>query len=141
LKLTSMSNAKLLLVDDDYQVLESMTDWLRSQGYEVATASSAAEAIRVCETSSFDLALVDVRLGKEDGFDLLEQCLRRWPSTQVIMMTGYGTPDMAVDAVRAGAFDYLTKPLIDDELLMAIERSLAQQKMLVENSQLKAELD
>ncbi len=136
-----MSNAKLLLVDDDYQVLESMTDWLRSQGYEVATASSASDAIRACEQTTFDLALVDVRLGKEDGFDLLEQCLRRWPSTQVIMMTGYGTPDMAIDAVRSGAFDYLTKPLIDDELLMAIERALSQQKMLVENSQLKAELD
>src|SRR5690606_33909352 len=115
-----MSNAKLLLVDDDYHVLESMADWLRSQAFEVATASSAPDALRACETSGFDVALVDVRLGKDDGFDLLEQILRRWPATQVVMMTGYGTPDMAIGAVRAGAFDYLTKPLIDDELLMAL---------------------
>lgn len=136
-----MSNAKLLLVDDDYQVLESMADWLRSQGYELDTAQSLADAVAACERTGYDLALVDVRLGKADGFDFLEQALRRWPATQVIMMTGYGTPDMAIDAVRAGAFDYLTKPLIDDELLMAIERALWQRKVLAENSQLKAELD
>lgn len=136
-----MSNAKLLLVDDDFQVLESMADWLRTQGYELDTARTVSEACKACESTGYDLALVDVRLGEDDGYDFLEQCLRRWPATQVVMMTGYGTPDMAIDAVRAGAFDYLTKPLIDEELLMAIERALTQRKVLTENSQLKAELD
>ena len=58
-----------------------------------------------------------MRLGDGDGFDLLEQCRRNWPAMQVILLTGYGTPDGAIEAIRAGAFDYLTKPLIDDELL------------------------
>jgi DNA-binding NtrC family response regulator len=136
-----MSNARLLLIDDDHQVLESMADWLRSQGYELDTARSCAEAFEACEAAAYDLAMVDVRLGEDDGFDFLEQSLRRWPATQVLMMTGYGTGDMAIDAVRAGAFDFLTKPLIDEELLMAIERALSQRKVLAENSQLKAELD
>ncbi len=136
-----MSNARLLLVDDDLHVLESMADWLREQGYELDTARSCAEAFAACEAAAYDVAMVDVRLGDEDGFDFLEQSLRRWPATQVLMMTGYGTPDMAIDAVRAGAFDFLTKPLIDEELLMAIERALSNRKVLTENSQLKAELD
>jgi DNA-binding NtrC family response regulator len=136
-----MSSAKLLLVDDDYQVLESMADWLREQGYELDTARNCREAFAACERSSYDLALVDVRLGNDDGFDFLKESLRRWPATQILMMTGYGTGDMAVDAIRAGAFDFLTKPLIDEELLMALERAMTQRKVLSENSQLKAELD
>jgi DNA-binding NtrC family response regulator len=136
-----MSSAKLLLVDDDYQVLESMADWLREQGYELDTARNCREAFSACERSSYDLALVDVRLGNDDGFDFLKESLRRWPATQVLMMTGYGTGDMAVEAIRAGAFDFLTKPLIDEELLMALERAMTQRKVLSENSQLKAELD
>lgn len=136
-----MSNARLLLVDDDFQVLDSMADWLRSEGFEVETARTCNEAYEACDTSHFDLALVDVRLGEEDGFEFLKQALKRWPATQVIMMTGYGTGEMAIEAVRAGAFDFLTKPLIDEELLMAIERALSQRKVLDENSLLKAELD
>ncbi len=136
-----MSSAKLLLVDDDYQVLESMADWLREQGFELDTARTATEAVKACESATYDLALVDVRLGDEDGFDFLRQSLRQWPAMQVLLMTGYGTGDMAVEAIRAGAFDFLTKPLIDEELLMALERALSQRKVLNENSQLKAELD
>ena len=136
-----MLNAKLLLVDDDYQVLESMAGWLRGLGYETDVARSCGEAFSTCEKNSYDVALVDVRLGEDDGFDFLQQAVRRWPGMQVLLMTGYGTGDMAVEAIRAGAFDFLTKPLIDDELLMAIERALSQRKVLTENSQLKAELD
>lgn len=136
-----MSNAKLLLIDDDYQVLESMADWLRDQGYDLDTARSCGEAIAACESNSYDLSLVDVRLGDDDGFSLLGQMQRRWPAMQVLMMTGYGTGDMAVEAIRAGAFDFLTKPLIDEELLMALERAVSQRQVLSENTQLKAELD
>jgi len=82
-----------------------------------------------------------VRLGDGDGFDLLEQCRRNWPSAQVILLTGYGTPDGAIEAIRAGAFDYLTKPLIDDELLMSVERALSQRNVITENSNLRAQLD
>ncbi len=136
-----MNAPRLLLVDDDYQVRESMSEWLGSKGYDVVPAPGPAGALAACETSQFDLALVDVRLGEHDGLDLLEQFVRRWPAMQVLMMTGYGNADSAVESIRAGAFDYLTKPLIDDELLMALERGLSQRKVLAENTQLKAELD
>ena len=136
-----MPDYSLLLVDDDRHVLDSMADWLRSQGYLVETATCYTDALERLHHNSFDLLLIDVRLGDADGFDLLEQVQRNWPGSQVLMMTGYGTPDSAIEAIRAGAFDYLTKPLIDDELLMAIERAISQQAVVQENTNLKSQLD
>jgi DNA-binding NtrC family response regulator len=136
-----MNKPSLLLVDDDRHVLESMGDWLKSQGYELDTAARYADALDQLRRKAYDLVLCDVRLADGDGFDLLEKCRRNWPAAQVILMTGYGTPDGAIEAIRAGAFDYLTKPLIDDELLMAIERAVSQRNVINENTNLKAQLD
>ena len=135
------NQASLLIVDDDHHVLESMIDWLRDQGFAVDASSGYTEALERLTNKSYDLLLCDVRLSDGDGYALLQESLKRRPETQVILMTGYGTPDSAVEAIRAGAFDYLTKPLIDDELLMAIERSLSQSEVLAENNELKQQLD
>ena len=136
-----MLNGSLLVVDDDRQVLESMTDWLRSEGLAVDAARGCVEAVELLSKNDYDLALIDVRLQDGNGFDLLEQIRRSKPSTNVILMTGYGDADSAVEAVRAGALDYLTKPLIDDELLMALERAFNQRQVMEENTQLRKELD
>jgi DNA-binding NtrC family response regulator len=136
-----MNKASLLLVDDDRQVLESMADWLREQGYQLDTANSYAAAKSILEKKSYDLVLLDIRLGDGDGFDLLAQCRQRYPGMAVILLTGYGTVDTAIEAIRAGAFDLLTKPLIDEELEMAIGRALQQRVVIEENKNLKAQLD
>jgi DNA-binding NtrC family response regulator len=136
-----MSKHSLLLVDDDRQVLDAMAEWLRAQGFELDTASGYADALERLRGKTYELVLADVRLRDGDGFDLLEQCRRNWPASQVILITGYGTADGAIEAIRAGAFDYLTKPLIDNELLMAIERALSQRNVLRENDNLRAQLD
>ncbi|HYO24472.1 MAG TPA: sigma-54 dependent transcriptional regulator [Lacipirellulaceae bacterium] len=136
-----MIQASLLLVDDDRHVLESMTDWLRTQGLQVDPARSIAEAIECLRRKAYDLLLVDVRLQDGDGHDLLEQVRRNYPHSQVILITGYGDAESAVEALRAGALDYLTKPLIDDELMMAIERACSQRRVIEENSQLRRQLD
>ncbi len=136
-----MKQGSLLIVDDDRHVLESMTDWLRSQGLTVDSSGGYVDALDKLRQKHYDLLLVDVRLQDGDGFDLLEQTRRNYPESQVILMTGYGEADAAVEALRAGAADYLTKPLIDDELLMAIERVSAQQQVIEENNQLRKELD
>jgi len=133
--------AQLLLVDDDRQVLASMADWLTDQGYQTDTAVSLSEGRAALARKTYDLALVDIRLGEEDGFELLAYCREHHPTLSVIMITGYGTVEAAVEAIRAGAFDFLTKPLIDEELLMAIERALSQRRMIEENKNLKAQLD
>ncbi len=132
---------KLLVVDDDPGVRDAMAEWLREEGYQTETAASYADALQQLREATFDLAIVDVRLGDGDGFDLLELCQRNWPQLQVILMTGYGTADSAVEAIRAGAFDYLTKPLLADELLMAIERAQSRNEVLQENCQLKQQLE
>jgi DNA-binding NtrC family response regulator len=136
-----MTKPQLLLVDDDRHVLESMSDWLRGQGYELDASAGYADALDRLRHKSFDLVLADVRLRDGDGFDLLEQCRRNWPASQVVLMTGYGSPDGAIEAIRAGAFDYITKPLIDNELLMTIERAISQRGVKQENDNLRAQLD
>jgi DNA-binding NtrC family response regulator len=136
-----MSKGSLLLVDDDRQVLESMADWLRDQGYELDVATGYAEALDAVSKNRYDLLLVDIRLGNDDGFDLLAHCKEHYPGLSVILITGYGTVETAIEAIRAGAFDLLTKPLLDQELEIAIERALKQRTVLEENKNLKAQLD
>ncbi|NOY30657.1 MAG: sigma-54-dependent Fis family transcriptional regulator [Planctomycetes bacterium] len=135
-----MNQGSLLLVDDDRQLLESMADWLRSQGLTVNTSTGYADALEQLRHKSYEMLLVDVRLQDGDGFDLLEQVRRNYPESHVVLMTGYGDADAAVEALRAGAAD-LTKPLIDDELLMCIERAFAQRQVIEENTQLRKQLD
>jgi DNA-binding NtrC family response regulator len=136
-----MKRGSLLLVDDDRHLLESMAEWLRGQGYRVDTAASQAAATAALARKRFDLMLADIRLGDADGFQLLVHCRELYPHVTVLMMTGYGSVDSAVEAIRAGAFDFLTKPLIDDELDLALQRALHQREVLAENEHLKAQLD
>jgi len=136
-----MKRASLLLVDDDRQVLGSMADWLREQGFQLDTASTFSEAIAAVGRKKFDLVLADIRLPDGDGFDILAHCRQHHPNMSVILLTGYGTVETAIEAIRAGAFDFLTKPLIDEELEMAIERALNQREVIEENKNLKAQLD
>ncbi|HUY90384.1 MAG TPA: sigma-54 dependent transcriptional regulator [Pirellulales bacterium] len=136
-----MKRPSILLVDDDRQILESMGDWLREQGFQVDTAAILPAAIEAIDKRSYDLALVDIRLGEDDGFDVLAHVRRTRPQTAVILITGYGTVETAIEAIRGGASDLLTKPLLDEELLFAIERALNQRKVIEENINLKAQLD
>src|SRR3954465_13954156 len=117
-----MKKGSLLLVDDDRHVLQSMADWLREQGDRGEGAAARAGAIAALGRKAFDLALVDIRLPDGDGFDVLAHCREQFPRMSVILLTGYGTVESAVEAIRAGAFDFLTKPLIDQELEVAIQR-------------------
>jgi DNA-binding NtrC family response regulator len=135
------AKTRLLLVDDDRPLAESMAQWLTGLGYEVLTAHSLATARRSLSGQRFDLLLLDLRLEDGDGFELIEYCRTRHPDMGVLVVSGYATPDTAVQALQAGAFDLLTKPLIDDELRAAIERALLRQQVEAENQRLKAELD
>ena len=136
-----MKRGTLLLVDDDRHVLNSMADWLREQEYDLDTAASVPEAVAAVDRRHYEVVLADIRLREGDGFEILEHCREHHPETAVIMITGYGTVESAVEAIRAGAFDFLTKPLIDEELELAIDRALNQQKVIEENINLKAQLD
>ena len=120
-----MSKGSILLVDDDLHVLKSTASWLKEIGFtvtEVAKLSTAQDAIH---RSRFDVVVSDIRLEDGEGFELLAESQKLDYALPVILFTGYGTLDTAVEAIRQGAFDFLSKPLMDDELLSAIERAVA----------------
>ena len=131
----------ILLVDDDRHLAESMGEWLREFSHQVSVVGSVQQAKQTLSSNPFDLVITDLRLGDGDGFDLIGYTRSRYPETAVLVITGYATPDTAVDAVRAGAFDLLTKPLIDDELTLAIQRAISQREITRENELLRKQLD
>jgi DNA-binding NtrC family response regulator len=137
----TMKTGTLLLVDDDRLVLDGMAAWLREQGYEVLAATGREQALAQLAQRRVDLVLADIRLADGDGFEILAHCRQHYPHTTVILITGYATVETGIEALRAGAFDLLTKPLIDEELAMAIDRALAQREVIAENRKLKAQLD
>lgn len=136
-----LSTISLLLVDDDHHLVQSMAEWLIDQGHQVATAETLDSARNQLSKQPFDVVLTDLRLGDDDGLDLISATQKQQPDAAILVMTGYATPDTAVHAVRAGAFDLLTKPLIDDELALAIDRAIAQQQIAKENESLRSQLD
>ncbi|WP_153557925.1 sigma-54-dependent transcriptional regulator [Roseimaritima sediminicola] len=131
----------ILLVDDDRYLAESMALWLSEQGHRVDTVGTLAAARAALQAGAYDLLITDLRLDDGDGFDLISYTKRRLPGCEVLVVTGYATPDTAIEAVRAGAFDLLTKPLIDEELLLAIDRARSQRAIQAENERLKQQLD
>lgn len=132
----------VLLVDDDRHLLETMGSWLATeQNYQVSIASNSSEALKFLSERQIDLALIDLRLGSEDGLELLSEVRKHYPDVVTLLMTGYATVDTGIEAIRAGAFDLLTKPLIDDEILIAFDRAMSQQQVLEENEKLKSQLD
>ena len=135
------NRGNLLVVDDDRDILEAIADYLRSFGHRTETASSCREALDRMKEYRFDVVVSDVNLPDEDGFQILEWAVKNAPDTSVILLTGYGTIESAVEAIRVGAFDYLTKPVIDEELHLTIQKALGQRKIIEENRHLKAQLD
>lgn len=136
-----MKSPSLLVVDDDRHLLESMAGWLTEQGYRVDAVANAASAKQKISQTAYDVVLSDIRLTEGDGFEVLAFCKQKRPASTVILMTGYGGPETGIEALRAGAFDLLTKPLLDQELEMSLQRALSQRKVVEENKNLRAQLD
>jgi DNA-binding NtrC family response regulator len=143
---------RVLIVDDDPIIAESLAEFLRSEGYDPATAHGGAEALETLEQAErqtgaapacrpFAIVITDVSMPGMDGMELLRRINKSHPGTAVLVLTGYGTIESAVQAVRLGATDYLTKPVVDDELRIALERAVRQQALLSENRALKEQLD
>ena len=138
----STPTASILVVDDEETIRTIVAEALSSQGHHVQTAGSSQQALHVCESTPFDLVLLDLKMpGAMDGIDLLTEIRRRWSSTVVIMMTGYGTLDSAITALRAGAFDYLTKPASIAQIIESAERGLAKQREEARRQQLIGHLE
>ena len=136
-----MDKAKILVVDDDKIILDSLCEYLRLEGYDTFAARSFNEAVRKMQLQSFSLVITDVNMPDGNGLELLAIIKQHHPQTVVIVITGYGSIESAVEAIKIGAYDYLTKPIVDDELQLAVERSVKQHSLMSENQSLRSQLE
>lgn len=113
----------ILVVDDSQDTLEMLQRNLASAGYEVRTAPGVAEAIRILDGMHVDLVITDLKMPKISGMDLIRHVRENYKETEVMMITGYATVEGAVEAVKTGAEEFLTKPFTDEELLSAVQRT------------------
>ncbi len=134
---------RILIVDDDPIVAESLEELLRASGYDVTSALSGPEALELISAAGRapDAIITDVFMPGMDGLALMREIKELRIGSAVIMLTGYGTVESAVEALRLGAADYLTKPVVEDELRLAIERAIQQRSLLQENETLRKQLD
>ncbi len=128
---------KIMVVDDDPSILKVIRMRLEAQGYRVTTASDAPTAIRLAEGDLFDLVLVDLKLNGTDGIDLMQALHQINPEVPVIILTAYGTIKSAVDAMKKGAYGYLTKPFDHEELLLQTQNCLERSRLTQEVKNLK----
>jgi len=136
-----MSKATVLIVDDDPLVADSLAAFLRGKEYTVSVETDSHRALKAMrDGATFDLLLTDVNMPGLDGFGLLKEVRKVDPGLVVVMLTGYGTIESAVKAMREGAEDYVTKPVIDEEMLLTVERALKRRRLAQENEQLKRQL-
>ncbi len=132
--------AKILVVDDNPDVLKLIADILESNDYEVKTVSNGASAIKELENNDYDMVLTDLMMPDVDGMQVLENAILKTPKTMCIILTGHGTIKSSVEAIKKGAFDYITKPVSPTELLIYVEKALKFKNLEEENIRLKKEL-
>jgi len=136
--------ARVLIVDDDPIVADSLAETLADRGYRASTAGDGGEAMTLLRehkgSEQFNLVVADINMPRADGLELLKHIRKHHPAVAVLMVTGYGTIESAVEAVKLGAFDYLTKPIVDDELAGVVERALRQQTLMAENLALRSRM-
>ena len=136
-----MLQGKILVVDDDRNLLELARMRLESANYEVATALAEEQAMDSIKEQTFDLAIVDLQLAKQDGISLMQELHAVNPEIPVIILTAYGTIESAVDAMKKGAYSYLTKPFEARELLFQIEKALENRRLNSEVKRLRGLLE
>ncbi len=115
---------KLLIIDDDLDMCTLLSRFLKRNGFDVEVAHSATKGLLKFKEDNFDIVLCDFRLGDKDGKDVLQEIKNESPETIVVIITGYSDIKIAVDVIKMGAYDYITKPLIPDEVLKVLKDAL-----------------
>ncbi|MEX2216888.1 MAG: sigma-54 dependent transcriptional regulator [Phycisphaeraceae bacterium] len=148
---------RILIVDDDPIVADSLAEFLSREGFATATAGDGNEAVTILDShdrmslaqdddatvpgdATFAVVITDMNMPRCDGLELLKKMRKTFPSVVPIMITGFGKIESAVEAIKLGAAEYLTKPIVDDELRIAVNKALRQHALLAENQTLKKQL-
>ena len=131
------TQGKLLIVDDELSVRDSLGKWFREEGYEIGTAENASQALTRMAENKWDVALVDIKMRGTDGIELQRRMHELDPGLIVIMMTGYASVETAVAALKNGAYDYVSKPLDPDEISHLVSNALSHRRAEKENARLR----
>ncbi|MBW2694906.1 MAG: sigma-54-dependent Fis family transcriptional regulator [Deltaproteobacteria bacterium] len=132
---------RILIVDDDDALRESLALVLSSEGYELVSAANGEEALECIDEAPVDVILCDLRMPGLDGFDLIPQLGRKLPGSPVILMSAHGTSDLAIEAMRRGAYDYLAKPFQPSEVLLTLRKTQEREKLRRANHLLQRDVD
>jgi len=143
--------SRILIVDDDPIVADSLAEFLSREGYATATACDGMEALNMLHAAKsstsggtaaegFALVITDINMPRNNGMQLIKDIRGSYPSVAAIVVTGFGKIESAVESIRLGAVDYLTKPVVDDELRVAVNKAIQQHALLAENQSLKNQL-
>lgn len=135
-----MQNPRVLVIDDEEIVCESVKRILEEENYEVEIALSGFEAFDKMATNPFDIVITDLKMPGIDGMEVLRRIRGEYPNTIVIMITGFSTVETAVEAMKLGAFDYIPKPFTPDEVSVVVKKAVEQKNLLLENIYLRQEL-
>jgi DNA-binding NtrC family response regulator len=132
---------RILILDEDRIILQSLSQFLSREGYDVRTCDEPGDAFSVLESGQIEVLLADINTPGVKATEFLREVRRRGPQVVTIVITGYGSIEGAVEATKMGAFDYLTKPIVDDEIRVVVEKAVRQQSLLFENQTLRQQLD
>lgn len=136
-----ISKKKILIVEDNEYVLESIKLLLSKEGYDVATASDGLAAIELFKNGQYDLVIADIKMPQMDGMELLQRLKSESPDISVIIMTAFGSIKNAVEAMKMGASDYITKPISSEEIKLVIQKVFEKQDLVTEVKTLREELE
>ncbi|MFN3533195.1 MAG: sigma-54-dependent transcriptional regulator [Candidatus Brocadia sp.] len=136
-----MSGEKILIIDDDINILEVIQVRLKAWGYFVTIARDGQEAKEALSATSFNLVIIDLRLSEENGIELMEEIIRCYPNIPVIILTAHGSIESAVEAMRKGAYSYITKPFNNEDLSLHIKNALEKNYLTREIEHLRSQLD
>ncbi len=135
------AHSPILIVDDDAENRELLAEALATNGYEARLASGGEEACRMAEEQEFGAVVSDIQMGAISGIEMLKWFRKHVPETPVVLVTAFGSVETAIEAMKQGAFDYVTKPIHVSEFLMIVRRALDHQRLVRENRELRAAFD
>lgn len=135
-----MHKAKIMVIDDEESMCKFMQIMLKKEGYEVTTSQSSYQALNILKERNYDLVIADLMMPELNGLELLSRVKSLDPDANFIVMTAYASVDTAIEALKKGAYDYLTKPFKVDEIRIAIKKALEQKRIKKENISLKKQL-
>ena len=133
--------AKILVVDDDAAHRKMLTAVLSNEGYDVYEAADGKKAVSAIDESFYDLIIMDIKMKEMDGIEALKQIKQLSPQIPIVMMTAFSSVDTAVDALKSGAFDYLTKPIDIEEVKIIVKKTIKYRRLEQENKYLRERID